>query len=223
MQDEFFKDEEKVNAFVNAISKPRLSKYLQETGGDIEKALKLYLWNSKISQSLYFCLQTWEIAFRNKMNLFFIFKYGEKWPWSDAARRNFTGKDRRKIEDCIARLERDLAPTSPTTDQVVADLSVGFWVSQLGESYQAQYAWKSNIKFRIFTNNQRITRSDASTISEDLLNLRNRVAHHEPIIHLPLDDWKKDMDWLIEGMCATTSAYLQPDDGFVALWASRPV
>jgi hypothetical protein len=75
VQDEFFEDEDKVNAFVNAISKPRLTKYLQETEGNIQDALKLYLWNSQLSQSLYFCLQTWEIAFRNKMNLFFVFKY----------------------------------------------------------------------------------------------------------------------------------------------------
>jgi hypothetical protein len=222
VQDDFFKDEEQVNAFVNAISKPRLSKYLSVTDGKAGEALKLYLWNSQLSQSLYLGLQTWEILFRNKMNSFFIFKYGDKWPWNEQADRNFDHSDRRRLKECIERLERDLKPAKPTTDQVVADLSAGFWVSQLGSNYQAQYGWKANIKFKIFTKNHEITRSDAAAISDDLLNLRNRVAHHEPIFHLPLDEWRKDMIWLIEGMCPATAGYLVPDSGFEGLYKDRP-
>ncbi|MDR7102818.1 hypothetical protein [Croceicoccus sp. BE223] len=223
MQDDFFKDEGQVNAFVNAISKARLSKYMTVANGVYCDALKLYLWKSQLSQSLYLGLQTWEILFRNKMNAFFIYKYGDKWPWSEQAERNFSHNDRRRLSECIDRLERDMSPSKPTTDQIVADLSAGFWVSQLGSNYQAQYGWKANIKFRIFTNDHSITLDDASAISDDLLDLRNRVAHHEPIFHLPLDEWRKDMIWLIEGMCPTTACYLIPDSGFAQLWANRPV
>lgn len=222
MQEDFFEDAAKVEEFANVISKPRLTKYLPATGGELSQSLQLYQWNSQLSQALYLPLQTWEILTRNKLNDFFRYKYDDKWPWNLAARRNFNSHDTRRLLETVERMERDLAPSSPTTDQIVADLTAGFWVSQFGKNYQAQYGWKSNLRFRIFVKNHEITRDDAEAICNELLDLRNRVAHHEPIFHLELGELKKDMDWLIDGMCEVSGVYLASTDTFAHLWANPP-
>ena len=75
MQAIFLEDEQNVKAFISALSKPRLTKYLQHTNGGEREALLLYHWNSQLSQALYLPLQSWEIVLRNKINNFFIYKY----------------------------------------------------------------------------------------------------------------------------------------------------
>lgn len=223
MQAIFLEDDQKVKAFVASISKPRLTKYLRESNGDERKALLLYHWNSQLSQSLYLPLQSWEIVLRNKINQFFIYKYNTtRWYANATALRNFNGNDRRRLDETVKRLERDLAPLAPTSDQVVADLSAGFWVSQFGSDYAAQYGWRSNLRFRIFTNDHSITREIADETCNDLLDLRNRVAHHEPIFHLPLDLLRDDIDLMLAGMCGATASYMSSACSFEAIWAAKP-
>lgn len=223
MQAIFLEDEQNVKAFIGALSKPRLTKYLQHTNGGEREALLLYHWNSQLSQALYLPLQSWEIVLRNKINNFFIYKYNNpRWHTDQRALRNLNRNDRRRLDDTVERLARDLAPAIPTTDQIVADLSAGFWVSQFGSDYGAQYGWTNNIKFRVFTNDHTITRPEADDMCNGLLDLRNRVAHHEPIFHLPLDLMRKDLERLLNGMCGATANYMSSACSFNAIWNAKP-
>lgn len=222
MQAIFLEDEAKVNAFVQAISKPRLSKYLQETTGNLRQALLLYHWNSQLSQALYLPLQSWEIALRNKLNSFLCYKYDEHWPHNPKAVRNLTHKDRKRLQTTIDRQSIERSTQYPETNHIVADLSAGFWVSQLGKSYAVPYVWQSNLKFRVFTNDHALTRNVASEICDDLLDLRNRVAHHEPIFHLPLGELRKDLDEVLNALCASTAAYMASACSFSDIWDNPP-
>ena len=56
----------------------------------------------------------------------------------------------------------------------------------------------------------------------DLLELRNRVAHHEPIFHLPLDEWRKDLDYILNGLCGSTSNYMSSACIFSDIWNNKP-
>ncbi|HEX2763038.1 MAG TPA: Abi family protein [Allosphingosinicella sp.] len=222
MQAIFLEDEGKINSFVASISKPRLTKYLQESGGKMKDALLLYHWNSQLSQALYLPLQSWEIALRNKLNDFLCFKYGPNWPYDPRAVRNLTGKDARRLQETIGRQTIDRNGVPPTTNQIVADLSAGFWVSQLGTSYAVPYGWHNNLKWRVFTNDQTMTREVAAGICNDLLDLRNRVAHHEPIFLRPLDAMKADLDDILNALCAGTAAYMASACSFAEIWAAKP-
>jgi hypothetical protein len=224
MQAVFLDDDDKVRAFIAAVSKPRLTRYLQATQGNEREALRLYHWNSQLSQALYLPLQSWEIVLRNKINDFFTFKYRTpKWHDSPQAIRNFNGNDRRRLDDTVKRLVRDMAPNAPTNDQIVADLSAGFWVSQFGSDYAAQYGWKNNLKFRIFTNDHSIGREYADDACNNLLVLRNRVAHHEPIYHLDLAALRTALDVLLVGMCGATANYMASACSFESIWNARPI
>ncbi|MFY7760500.1 hypothetical protein [Aquidulcibacter sp.] len=218
MQEYFCKGDLDVTAIVRSASRPRLNKYLQKTGGDIPKALQVYHWNSMLSPSLYFSLQHWEIALRNRLNEFLIFKYGPTWPFNANLRRNLAGQDRQRLDKVVMRLTDKLAPAVITTDQIVAGLSAGFWVSQFSSRYKAQYNWTSNLKFRVFLNDAKITSEMAHQHCSNLLNLRNRVAHHEPILHLPLGHIRASLRTILAGICAATNQYVDDACTFKSLW-----
>ncbi len=215
-------NEAALNAIIETISKPRLSKYLAEAQGNVDHALQLYRWNAQLSQALYLSLQGWEISLRNKLNGFLIYKYDSDWPYNTKAVRNLTKKDSVRLEEVIRRQSDHRAITKPNTNHIVADLSAGFWVSQLGKSYDIPYGWRSNLKWRVFVNEQNLTRGDAAEICDDLLELRNRIAHHEPIFHLDLAGLKSDLDYLLNAMCTGTAAYASSNCSFSETWKNRP-
>jgi len=221
MQAIFLDDEQKVNAFINTISKPRLTRYLQEANGDNNNALLLYHWNTMLSQCLYFPLQIWEISLRNKMNSFLCWKYNHKWFEDARALRVFSKAENEKLSKTIIRQQQN-RPGLPTADQVVADLSAGFWVSLLSSRYDIPFAWRYNLSGRIFTNDPSIDRQEASDTCGQILDLRNRVAHHEPIFHLDLPKARADLDRMINGLCGVTQEYLRSTCSFAEVWASRP-
>lgn len=185
-------------------------------------AIQLYQWNAKISQSLYIYLQSWEICLRNKINEFLIWKYKESWPYErDRAVRNLKGDDRRRLSETILRQERDRGISPVPTAVIVADLSAGFWVSQLSANYESHYKWRYN-RNRVFANDADLGTHEAWVICDDLLTLRNRVAHHEPVFHLPLDDRRKNLARIVSAMCPATSAFAEATCNFGAVWAERP-
>lgn len=56
------------NKIVKSLSEERLSTYLSAISGNLEEALKLYLWNSEISAAFYVPVQGLEITLRNSLH-----------------------------------------------------------------------------------------------------------------------------------------------------------
>jgi hypothetical protein len=52
--------------------------------------------------------------------------------------------------------------------------------------------------------------------------LRNRIAHHEPIHHLPLDQRIDDLLTLVGFLCPTTATWIWSTTRIPALLAARP-
>jgi hypothetical protein len=101
------------------------------------------------------------------------------------------------------------------TNAIVADLSGGFWVSLLTKSYDIPFAWRYNLA-RIFPNDAVISRIEAAEICEALLVLRNRIAHHEPIFHFPLEQRRNEIGKIIYAMCRANYAYVEFSCTFAA-------
>jgi hypothetical protein len=223
MQAIFAGKEALANALRGTLSEARFARYLSESNGDQLLALSLYHWNAKLSQCLYFPVQIWEIALRNKMNVFLGRKYtNPKWMYDEArAVRQLTKSDQKRLTKVIERQKTDRKLAQPTPDMIVADLSAGFWVSQLTQSYDTPYAWRYNIT-KVFPHDPSLTRSVASTMCDRVLDVRNRIAHHEPVYHLPLDEIRDDLDQLIAGMCPGANEYAMGMCDFPTVWAARP-
>ncbi|MDE2466008.1 MAG: Abi family protein [Alphaproteobacteria bacterium] len=222
MQAVFLESKQRVKDFRIALSEARFKRYLDHAGGNEMAAIMLYHWNCSLAQSLYFSLHMWEISLRNRLNAFLCWKYNADWPYDNTrAVRNLAAKNKGRLADAIERQERQRNVKQAPTGAIVADLSVGFWVSLLGKSYDNPYSWRYNIA-RIFPNDKSIDRASASKACDLLLDVRNRVAHHEPIFHLKLEQVRKDLDLLLGGMNDAAHAYTGAVCTFWPIWKSGP-
>lgn len=207
MQAPFFENQEFMKAFRETLSESRFNRYLRDAKDDQKKAIRLYQWNSVLSQSMYLPLQAWEIALRNRMNAFLCWKYKAGWPYDDRALRQLKGHARDRLREAIDRQKRTRGIDQVPTDMLVADLPAGFWVSLLSSSYDVPFSYRYNIR-KVFPHSAAMDREKASTLCGRLLDLRNRVAHHEPIYHLPLKERRSDLSQLLEAMCPGSYAYV---------------
>lgn len=164
-----------------------------------------------LSQSLYTYVQAWEVCLRNKLDVFFTWKFGQNWPYNPRFVRNLGNNDRRRLREAIERQEKDRGVAPAPTSGIVADLSTGFWVSQL--SYPVPYSWRYNL-VRVFPNDPALNSATARTACDAVLGLRNRIAHHEPIYHLALLDRHLQLQTMVAAMCSATFAYAEATCSF---------
>lgn len=215
-------DLEALRRFRATLSEPRFARYLASAGGSPELAVLLYRWNTELSKSLYGSLQMWEVALRNRLNAFLCWRYHADWPFDDVrCLRQMTRADYGKVKAATQRQRKRRKLVSIPTDVVVAELSASFWVSLLSRSYDTPFVWRNNLA-RIFPGAPGITRAAAHQSCARQLELRNRIAHHEPIHHLPLEELRRDLFALIDAMCPVAHAYVDTACTFNAVRADKP-
>lgn len=206
----------------SSLSAARLTRYIKECGDDSKRAFELYYWNTKASQSLYVLVQVWEVALRNRLNSFLCWKYNKNWPFDEKhVVRQLQRADKARVQEAIVRQRQLRGTQKVSTDSVVADLSAGFWVSLLGKSYDVPYAWRYNLA-RVVPHRKELQRDDVSRMCDSLLDLRNRIAHHEPIYHLPLRQRWDDANVLLEGMCPAAHQFASIVCDFKDVMDSKP-
>lgn len=168
------------NAFARAISVERWRTYQRAAGFHENLAHQLYLWNAAIGQSFHFPLQTAEVALRNVVHHALVNLYGGNWSADPACRAMLTVKQ----SDDIAKAERRhfrIHQQGPTTPQIVASLSLGFWVSMLRRDYnRSVWATQTAIAFPNLGNVETIV--NVSRTGTAIQDLRNRIFHQEPLI-----------------------------------------
>jgi hypothetical protein len=222
MQVPILDNEEAIRLFRSTISESRFARYLNDSNGRVVDAINLYHFNTEVSKALYSSLQMWEVSLRNKLNSFLVWKFTSSWPYDDRrALRQLTANDRRKVVDSIDRQRQLRRIKTVPVEAIVADLSAGFWVSLLNSGYEVPFVWRYNL-VRVFPNEPRIALKDISDLSNDLLALRNRVAHHEPIYHLPLVERRAQIARALNAMCSGAHQYAEKTCTFAAVWATKP-
>ena len=173
--------------FEQVISAPRLGRYLRACGNNTQKAMTLYRRNLQLSQELYTIVSCFEIALRNAINQHYITTLGNDW-LRDATVTGgvFDNRDCRStakiIRDALAKLLASGLPYKH--DKIVAEMGFGFWRYLFAPN---QFAAGGTTLLRIFPNkpvstpttqyNQALVFSELAHLNE----LRNRIAHHEPI------------------------------------------
>lgn len=222
MQEDFLRNEQLMRVFVSSLSTERFATYLRLAGGNELAAIQLYSWNSALSQSLWASVQAWEICLRNKLNDFLCWRYNSTWPYDEVrAIRQLTSKDEDRLRKARARQEQARRTKRAPAGAIVADLPAGFWVSLLTTAYENPFVWRSNLP-RIFPHGPNLDRRAAWSACDRILNLRNRMAHHEPILTLPLEQLHADLGRTVAAMCPGTAVYVRGICGFRPVWSRRP-
>jgi hypothetical protein len=187
------------------LSAERLRPYLSLAKGERQRAIKLYERNTSLSQSLYGVLQGLEVTVRNAFHST-LSKSLKDPKWYDSWQLAAPQLDQlRRAKSSLARESKPLDP-----GRIVAELSFGFWTGLTGPGYAA--LWNGHL-VKAFPNRtlQRVT---AHQRLDEIRKLRNRVAHHEPILSRPLQkDFNRILD-TVAWICPVTSRWLRSNSDF---------
>ena len=163
-----------------ALSLERFARYVAWAGGDRAFALDLYTLNTRLSEALYVPLQTLELALRNRIHTVMAMAHGERWFETDLLQ---APHQRIQVTEVITDIVRDGKEPSP--GRVVAGLTFSFWTAMLSPAYEE--LWRSTLNaIARKSDGKRLARKQLSRPLTPIRVLRNRVAHHEPILHWDL-------------------------------------
>lgn len=165
----------------SALSVERLESYAAD---DVTPTVSLarYLLNLALCESLYSPLQLCEVALRNGLHRHLSAKLGRE-DWYDAAAFPLTAWGQAEITKAKEKIA--LARHELTPGRVVAELQFGFWTSL----FEAHYEQRSGfLPFGIRYIFPRMPKSlhnrkGIKRTLEEVRLLRNRVFHHERVVH----------------------------------------
>lgn len=160
-----------------ALSLERFGRYLAWAGGDRARALELYALNTGLSEALYTPLQMLEVALRNRTHSVLSAARHPRWFEDEGflAAPNQAGQ----VVEALAELARD--KKEPTPGRVVAALTFSFWTAMFGTAYED--LWQQDLhRIARREDGKNLRRKDFSGPLTPIRILRNRIAHHEPIL-----------------------------------------
>jgi hypothetical protein len=79
LSSDFIYTSEMLKSLENVLSPERLATYISLTEGNAERAIRLYLWNAELSESLQMPVHILEVAVRNAIHRQLSFLYGTDW------------------------------------------------------------------------------------------------------------------------------------------------
>lgn len=165
------------DAIATALSSVRLRPYLRTVNGQLEPAIRLYELNLCICTAIYPSLHIFEITFRNQIDRALQEQYGRHW-YKSGILRQPAQSFIEKAKDTVRRQGRPL-----TRHRIISELTLGFWISLITRKKYQQTVFNKCIKdiFPYALATERNFKELAPQLPINILYLRNRVFHHEPI------------------------------------------
>lgn len=186
-------------ARIHALSHARLSSYRRFFGAtDDGQILSLYQWNDELSAALFRTISLVEVVLRNQFHKAFSLRYGGvgvhgSKDWYAYVKLDKHGAEKiRKITHNKKGAQYIPRVPAPSPDDVVSGLTFGFWPHLLDlaeDTLNCPIAWGPILldvlpghRQRLATQWAKPKHRDGLFARLDLCNeLRNRIAHHEPI------------------------------------------
>lgn len=173
--------------FAKVMTNARMNRYLLATGGNTRKAMTLYRKNLQLTQELFTVISCFEVALRNAIDATVTPSLGNNWLRDAASPRGVFDSPkcrltRDNINDAIKKLH------SYNHYKLVAELGFGFWRFMFA---QHQFNATGRILLKVFpskpTSTPAIQYNNIYIFNQlaQLNDIRNRMAHHEPICFLP--------------------------------------
>jgi hypothetical protein len=177
-------------------SEDRLAPYAQAAAGSPELAVRLYAWNVDVSVAFMGVLHHVEVLLRNRIHEVMTAAHPDNPdPWFKQEGIFVGEKGPRLVADAEDRLTRD--GQDVTTGRIVASVPFGFWNGLFTRVYSTLWAQTLH---RCFAQHGPKKRGQVVEVTDSIKLFRNRLAHHERIIHNDLrarhDDLLKLAMWL---------------------------
>lgn len=174
--------------FENIITPLRMNRYLAACNGNTRLAMTLYRKNLKLSQELFTVISCFEIAIRNAIDKHYTITLGNNWLQNAAQTggifdNNNCRLTKYNINDAINSLN-----IGYTHNKLVAELGFGFW-RYMFSNHQFRAAGQSLLQIfptkPVSTPTSQYNANYIFTELAKINDLRNRIAHHEPICFIP--------------------------------------
>lgn len=204
---------------IKTLSVDRFDTYLKAAGHDIERAIRLYIWNAQVGASFHLPIQAVEVALRNAISSAASGKFGDDWWRNREFTKHFDRERRLDIDMVVSRINSKRLPLM--TAQIVAGLSFGFWVGLLQPKYNPPL-WSSHLRTAFPHLPKMETRITLFKYAGDVATLRNRISHHEPIFKRDLLTDFSELMKLLAWICPETSAWIRPHCEVPALMRRKP-
>ena len=180
----------KFHDFEQVISPVRIGRYLTACECNTRKAMTLYRKNLHLSQELFTVISCFEIALRNAIDKHYTDILGNDWLRDSAVTGGIFDNTNCKIAAQTINTEVSKLHKNKQYNhtKLVAELGFGFW-RYLFSSHQYRVCGKTLLKvFPSKPPSSPTAQYNADYIFRELQkinNLRNRIAHHEPICFVP--------------------------------------
>jgi hypothetical protein len=211
------------------LSAPRFAVYLAVADHDRGRALALYEWNAQISAALLHDLAHIEVGLRNAYDR----ALSERWPgpphWTLAGETVFAPvrrtRGRRRVDinerprENLRQAIGNAGGPAARPGKVVAELMFGFW-RYLSSAAHEKTLWVPALH-RVFPRGtDRAAHVDGPV--GRLHDLRNRVAHHEPLLTTDVAGRLADLLGLAARLEPELGRHLQATSTVPSLLAARP-
>lgn len=209
---------------IDTITPVRLKAY-GEDSNDI--LLEKYIYNLKVSESLYPALSLLEVTLRNKICYAIETLICKDWLINELNQQYLLlDKEYKKLVETADKIEKD--GKKVTNDRLISELTFGFWIHLCTKSYKPKFWDKKGFIELVFPNYT--VSSNLRNISliqkdlRDVLKLRNRISHQEIIINgnrTPEESYKL-IQTLLHTLSSGMYALLEDISRFNAITKQKP-
>lgn len=209
---------------IDTITPVRLKAYGDDSNDIL---LEKYIYNLKISESLYPALSLLEVTLRNKICYAIEALICKDWLINELNHQNLLlDKEYKKLVETADKIEKD--GKKVTNDRLISELTFGFWIHLCTKSYKPKFWDKKGFIELVFPNYT--VSSNLRNISliqkdlRDVLKLRNRISHQEIIINgnrTPEESYKL-IQTLLHTLSSGMYALLEDISRFNAITKQKP-
>lgn len=219
--------QEAIQEIRTALSVARMSTYEKITGvhdDEDASALDLYVWNAQVSGAFLAPLHICEVVIRNAVADVLAWKYGSNWPWSPAFEKSLPSPPvgynaRRDLFDARQKV------SVGQTGKVIAELKFIFWQRMFTKRHDGRL-WAHKLMTVLphldSTQTYQQLRKGLYDELESLRVLRNRIAHHEPILTRNLHADYSRITQIIRYRSAETANWMHHHQQVIHLLNNRP-
>ena len=229
-----------------AVSTSRLAPYRAQTSS-MKNAWALYRWNIELSAAVTPLAADLEVTLRNTIHDHLSAHFGRTdWWAANSLQLDDTTND--MLTEVVKRYQKKITKGTVGPGRVVADATLGVWVqllsrgghSALGRAidYETRL-WRPALRFGFSTGSftpsgrpRRPPRAEVYHRAATFQRLRNRAAHHEPILKgirppgsntpVPLIDvWEQSVE-LLAWMCPDLADWHQTNGALPTILRNRP-
>ena len=209
-----------VETLVRLLTRERLRSYLAITSNEAA-ALTLYDWNTRASAEVLATVAMVEVLVRNALD-------DALQSWAHNRHRvtewfDISVLDARGTADLALARSRAATSGPPPHGKVVAELNLGFWRYLVAWRYHtALWVPAAHRAFPHGSQDLRVRRREVERRMADLLLVRNRAAHHEPIHRRNLAKDHRDAVQLASWIDAAAGAWVHQQSRLATVAQSRP-